>query len=274
MNANIKGPKKKRRISWFSNRKKSAYQYGTKAKTKGKKVWQKKGSAGTSIFRGSIHAAQGIGKAGEAYGKALPGPFQVWTLAWQKTSRALKTLSVLVFAVVLLFVPWGVVIYTGWAVGAAFMFLIALIFWVFVNLFGGIGSALVAGINGLFSIVMGSIIYVVEAIFNALNIGTVWQNGRDLLENSLINLDQIANVPSLYHIVTPEWRPEYNTTIISKILEVLGIQTDFTMFSDKFKEFYISLSPEYAVIIGLAIVAIPIVYLLVVYYKNRYQIYG
>jgi hypothetical protein len=266
----MKSSPRKTRIAWLSERKKSFSLFGKKAKRKGKKLWMKKGAAARSAFRGSVAAAQGIGKAGERWGYALPSPFQIWTLAWQKTGKALKTLAILVFALVLLFIPWGVFYYTAWGVASAFMFLISLIYWVFVNLFNGIAYGLVAIINGIASIFLGLIVAVVEAIFGVLGLGQ-WANGRYLLSNSLISYDQIANVPSLYHIVTPAWQPWMNDTIIGHVLHLLGIPLNFSMFSDQFRAFYLGLSPDQAVILGLIIIMIPIVYLAVVYYRNRYH---
>jgi len=128
-------------------------------------------------------------------------------------------------------------------------------------------------INGIATIVMTMIVYVVEAVMSLLGI-TQWENGRYLLENSLINYDQIASVPSLYHIVSPEWQPWMNDTIIGHIIKMFGVSLDLSWITTPFREFYESLAPEQGVIIGMIVLLIPIVYLGIVYYKNRHYVSG
>jgi hypothetical protein len=265
------------KLNWFGNSKKKRSKNtskkkrskGTKIKKKSKKLWRNKGKA----VRRSIQATQRTSKAVANLGYAAPSPIQIFTYAWHKTSRSLKTLITLVFALAILFIPIGIFYYVGWAVAAAGMFLVSLIYWIFSNAFFGIAQGLVALINGIASLFLGMVVYVVEAIFSVLNLGT-WENGRHLLENSLINYDQIANVPSLYEIVKPGWENWMNESLLSKIIEILGFDTNFSMFSDQFEAFYLALSPTQAVIIGLVIILIPIVYLAAVYYRNRSRIYS
>lgn len=114
-----------------------------------------------------------FGTAGAQLGEAISetaehsiGPIQVFQLAWQRMSVTLKWLIILVFLVVVFFVPWGIFYYSGWAVAAAFMFLISLIYWVFISFFNGIAYVLVSLINGITRVVMGVIIFVVEYILD------------------------------------------------------------------------------------------------------------
>jgi len=228
-------------------------------------------------FRGISGMVRKSTAAAEELGYALPGPFQVFTLAWQKTSRAMKILFVLVFALILLFVPWGVFYYTGWAVGAAFMFLISLIYWVFISLFNGIAYIMVSVINGIATILLGSVVFMVESILKALGVLREWEqwsNGRYLMNNALIKHSQVANIPSLYTIVTPRWQPWMNDTIIGHLLKLFNVKADLSLISRPFREFYLSLSPEHAVVLGIVIILIPILFLAVVYYKNRHYLTG
>lgn len=115
------------------------------------KAGQASGTIGESIAAG---AAQSI------------GPVQVFQLAWSRMSVTLKWLIMITFLVVILFVPWGIFYYAGWAVAAAFMFLIALIYWIFISLFNGIANVLVTLINGIVRVIMGAIIFIVEALLS------------------------------------------------------------------------------------------------------------
>jgi len=244
--------------------------------------WRRRSSAAKDQqrqyhLRGISGMVRKSAAAAENLGYALPGPFQVFTLAWQKTSRAVKTLSILVFAFILLFIPWGVFYYTGWAVGAAFMFLISLIYWVFISLFTGIAYVLVSFINGIATILLGSVVFMVESILGALGVfkgGEQWTNGRYLMDNALIKHSQIANIPSLYTIVTPRWQPWMNDTIIGHLLKLFRVKADLSLISKPFREFYLSLSPEHAVVLGLVLILIPILFLIMVYYKNRHYLTG
>ena len=224
----------------------------------------------------------------ESFGYALPGPFAVFTLAWKKMTKALKLLTVIVFALVIFFVPWGVFYYSGWAVAAAFMFLLSVIYWVFISLFNGIASVLVTLINGLVRMMMSAVIWAVEAITKFFVIrGTppkivngvqvppeYWVDGHALLENSMIQYDQIANVPSLMIVVTPGWKDWMNTTIIGKIIEWFGWNYDLSWLTSPFKEVYEGLPAEQALVLGLLIILVPIVFLVWVYYRNRHHLYA
>ncbi len=261
-------------INWLNRRKKSATHIGSKGINKTKKAggiaWRNKGK----VINRSINATQKGSMALANFGYAMPGPVQIFTYGWRKMTRSLKALITIVFALVLLFVPWGVFLFAGWSVGVAFMFLVSLLFWVFTSLFNSIAYGAVALINGISSMFLGIVVYVVEAVLGFLGMSS-WENGRYLMENGLINYDQIASIPSLYEIITPEWTDSMNTTIISKVLTLLGFNSEsFSIFSGQFEAFYIGLEPLHAMIIGLSIILIPIAYLLIVYYKNRARIIG
>ena len=268
-----KPPKKKKLIQWFGGRKQKLIQKGSAAKKKGQNIWQHKGAAAKSVARGTIGTTQKMTAAGEKFGYALPAPFQIFTLAWKKISKALKTTLVLVFALVLLFLPIGIFWYAGWAVGASVMFLISLIYWIVISLFNGLAFIIVSAINGVATILMGSIVAMVDAIMGALGLG-VWENGRYFLENALIKYSQIANVPSLYAVKEPAWESYMNNTIIGEVLKIFGISLDLSWFAAPFQSFYTGLAPEQAVVLGLVILAIPIVFLGYIYYKNRHLIAG
>lgn len=111
-------------------------------------------------------ATHNIGEALSESAQHSIGPIQVFQLAFQRMSIALKWLIIIVFLLVILFVPWGIFYYTGWAVAAAFMFLIALIYWVFISFFRAIASVLVTLINMISRIIMNVLIYVVEALLS------------------------------------------------------------------------------------------------------------
>ena len=267
-------PKKTSWLGRFGRKTPKTYKPGHAkiAKQKGKVAWRSTGNALTT----SRHAIRRGGETAAKFGYALPGPVQIFVLAWQKTTKALKWLTILVFALVLLFVPVGVFSYAGWAVGAAFMFLLSLIFWVFVNLFNGLASILVTIINGIASIIMGAIIWVIEAImdFFMTGEGYYWTNGHELLDNALIKYSQIANVPELYHIVTPTWEPWMNEPLFAHLMGMLGISFDLSWIGAPIRAFYSGLPVEQAMIIGLAIIIAPIAFLIYIYYKNRHVLAG
>lgn len=99
------------------------------------------------------------------------GPIQVFKLAFQRMSVTLKWIIIIVFLFVILFVPWGVFYYTGWAVAAGFMFLVSLIYWVFISFFNGIAYVLVALINMITRIIMGILIFIAEAVLSLFHKG-------------------------------------------------------------------------------------------------------
>ena len=267
--------------NWFGKKSSSA-------KDKGKIAWRNKGKA----INTSIAATKRAGKTAANFGYSLPGPFQVWTLAWQKTTKALKWLTLIVFALVLFFVPIGVFWYTGWAVGAAFMFLVSLIYWVFTNLFNGIAYVIVSFINGIVTLLMNVIIWMVESVLglfmnhnaepkhipnpdpaadNWIYVDpNYWTEGHQLLHGSLIKYNQIANVPSLMLVSSPGWESWMNEPIFSKLFNIFGISLDLSWLAAPIREFYSNLAPAQAVAVGLCIIAIPIVFLIVVYWRNRH----
>lgn len=282
--------RKKGTKNWFGERKAGASEKYIRAADKGSIAWRNKGRA---IDKSTAAINKGARTAAN-FGYALPGPLAVFTLAWQSTTKALKLLTVLVFALVILFIPWGIYYYTAWAIAAAFMFLISLIFWVFVSLFNGIAYALVAIINGVVTVIMSTAIWIFEAIlafFTRTGMKWVpnpepaalppmihvpnsyWTEGHVLMHNSLIRYDQITSIPSLMTATTPGWTSWMNDTIIGHILGLLGVSLNFSWLTKPFSDFYSSLDTTQAVAVGGIIIAIPIVFLVVVYFKNRHHLY-
>lgn len=238
-----------------------------------KTISKRTAKGGIGIAKGAAHAISGTGEAAGRFGHRLPGPLSVFTLAWQKMTKALKTLIVGVFALALLFVPYGVFYYTGWAIGAAFMFLVSVIFWVFVSLFNSIAYAIVAIINGVTTIFMSAVIFLVESILGMLpGDAMLWDNGRELMNNALIKYGQVANIPSLYHIVEPDWQSWMNNTIIGQVIGWFGFKWDLSWLVAPFHDLYTGLDAGQAVVLGCIIIGIPIIFLAVVYYKNRHHL--
>ena len=284
------GQRKKSTLAWLGRRKEGAVEKGGKIKLwgkrkgtgaykKGKYAWRHKGQA---VDYG-VHATSQIGPTAARFGYALPSPFQVFTLAWQKSSSAIKTITILAFAFVILFIPWGIFYYTGWAMAAAFMFLISLIYWIFVNIFNGLASVLVTIINGIASIIMGSIIWIVEAImdFFMKGDGWYWSNGHQILDGSLISYSQIANVPSLMIVTPPAWEGWMNTILIVKLFEhIPGLSAIFNAYSthigngvsQAFANFVATADPWSVVAVALLPLAIFVGFLIYVYQKNKYYI--
>jgi hypothetical protein len=201
-----------------------------------------------------------------------------FVLAWNKLSNSMKLLIAIVFFVALLFVPWGIFYYAGWAIAAAVMFLISLIYWGFANAFNAIASGIIAVINGVATIFMGFIVWVVEGIMNLFIGGYYWANGHGLLEHSLIRYDQISTgIPSLLTPVKPEWHNWFNTTIIAKLFEhVPGMQA----FVDGLNNFVantigkafndLAQGPTWVLVgVGLLPMILVIVALAIIYFKNR-----
>jgi len=288
--------RKAKSSGWLGRRKESAINYGGRAKEGMNIAWRNKGVA---INRG-IEATQKAGVVAANFGNALPGPFQVWTLAWQKTSKTLKLLLVLVFMVVILFTPWGIFYYTGWAVGAAFMFLISLIYWVFINILNGVAYVLVSIINGIATVILSLVIWVVEAILGFFSPGhkfvsnpdpngypsiirvqgNYWYEGHALLYNSLIRYDQIANVPSLMIVVAPKWQPwMYNILIVKLIEHIPGLGGLFKTVDiannaivNAYRDFVSTADPLVVLAVGLAPLIAIVIILVVVYFRNRYAL--
>jgi hypothetical protein len=127
--------------------------------------YAKQALGATTRTVGRVGAATGaIGESIAGAAEHSIGPVQVFKLAFQRMSVTLKWLIIIVFLFVILFIPWGVFYYTGWAVAAAFMFLISLIYWVFVSFFNGIAYVLVSLINLITRVIMGILIFVAEAV--------------------------------------------------------------------------------------------------------------
>jgi hypothetical protein len=118
----------------------------TKAKGYESKAY-KTGKYGTQLAqKGILRGGQALNIIGSQLSesaKSSISPIQIFQIAWAKMSTVMKLLVAIVFLFALLFVPIGVFYYAGWAVGAGFMFLVALIYWIFVNIFNGIATVAV-----------------------------------------------------------------------------------------------------------------------------------
>jgi len=207
------------------------------AAKKSKELWQKRSelpakakqaasktlSAAIGAMEASATAASRMTEATENLAYAAPSPIQVFALAFQKMGRSMKFALAIIFAVIIFFTPWGIFYYAGWAFGAAIMFLLSLIYWVFVNIFNGIAYIAVSIINGIVSIIIRMIKAVVEAIFIIFG-GGKWTAGDYLLQNALIRYNEIANVPSLMRPTPPKWQSWMGQSIISKLLEITGFK--------------------------------------------------
>jgi len=245
--------------------------YGSKAKKYGYHG-AKEGVAFTE--RNIKRAGSTMGRIGGAIaGLPLAQPINIFVTAWHNMSETLKGLLALVFFVVLLFVPWGIFQYTGWAVFAAFAFLINSIYWVFINIFNGAASLIIAVINGIISILIGVIAFLVNAVFNVLGVPK-WTAGEQLIANSLIHYDEIADIPHLMTIATPKF--SHYETIIDKIMEWLGIKFSLGFLwqpvLERMEDWASSSStPIYGPIaIGLIPVGIIIGVIYLVYRKGKY----
>jgi len=245
-------------------------------------------TANRNIQRGgmALNQLSGSVKGAVPFGSTVTGMFRtvgsIFVLAWNQMSMSMKALIALAFFVAILFVPWGLFYYAGWAIAAAVMFLISLIYWVFANLFNAIASGLIAVINGVATIFMGVIVRIVEGILSLLFVGGWsgygWQQGRDLMNHALLPYSSIATPPNLMNIQTPHWQPFFNTTLIAKLFEhIPGLQA----FADSFNKYigqgigdafagFVSTAPGWEVIlVGLIPVYVVVGVLIFFYYKNR-----
>jgi hypothetical protein len=233
-------------------------------------------------WKGKISPVSNVSKILPQVGFSLPGPFQVFTLAWQKMTSTMKLVIVMVFFLAILFLPWGIFYYAGWAIGAAAMFLVSMIYWIFVNFFNAIATGIIGVVNGVATIFMGFIIWIVEAIMGVFMNGYHWVNGRDLLTNSLITYNTVADVPSLLTVKVPEWQNWFNTTLIAKLLEhVPGLQAFVNAYNDVvvkaiknvFSGFVESAPGWQVILIGLIPIFIIAAIVIIVYVRNRKYFY-
>jgi len=252
-----------------------------------------RGAKSTANFSGRnlYRTRNTLGRLGyAASGFNVASPLAIFSMAWNKTSTAVKTTIMLVFAFALLFLPWGVFYYTGWAVGAAFMFLISLIYWALISFFNGIAFVIVGIINGIVTVILSMLIWIIEMILGLFSggmktvtnpdpygtastirvPGNYWYEGHALMHNSMIRYDQIANIPSLMIISEPGWKGWMNDTLIGHVMGLLGIEIDFSWISEPFRQLYSTMSTGALVAVSLIVVAIPIVFLVYVYMKNRH----
>jgi hypothetical protein len=278
--------------TWFSRRKEGTkYRLQDRAFNKAEKQRDAINMrTKTDYWKDKISPITNVSNILPQVGFSLPGPFKVFTLAWQKMTTVMKLVVVLVFFLAILFIPWGIFYYAGWAVGAAVMFLISLIYWAFANLFNAIATGIVGVINGVITVFMGFIIWIVEAIMgifmhNYHENGRdmfMWYNGRGLMENSLISYTTVAQVPNLLTIEAPKWQNWFNTTLIVKIFELVpGLQGFVDAYNnvvvgaieDVFSGF-VGTAPGWQVIlIGLAPILAIVAIVIVVYMRNRKYFY-
>lgn len=113
----------------------------------------------------------GVGTLGEAISTGASksvSPIQIFQMAWGRLSVTLKALVIFVIFAAVLFIPWGIFYYTGWAIAAAFMFLISLVFWLMISVLNGVAFVAVTVVNGVVTIIMRVVIFLVEAILGFL----------------------------------------------------------------------------------------------------------
>jgi len=246
--------------------------------------------------------------AGQTF-PVIRNPLQIFSLAWNRLSATIKWLIVLVMFLAILFVPWGIFYYTGWAVAAAVMFLISLIYWIFINIFNGIAYVLISFINAIVSVIMGVVIRIVETLmgilvaegpdfldhsyFNTARCGEsgttsyqgqcgvweyYWRNGHELLDNSMISYDMIAEVPALMVVSAPAWQDWMFTPLIVKAFEHipgLAVLVDAYQehigwgISNAFKTFVETAEPWQVVLVGMAPVIAIVTILVAIYFKFR-----
>ena len=236
-----------------------------------------------------------LGQIGGAVSSAAAqsfSPIQIFQLAWAKMSTTIKWLIVLVFTFVILFVPWGIFYYTGWAVGAAFMFLISLIYWVFASFFNAIAYGIVSLINGVVSIFMGLVIWIVEFILGIImkpnyynpNSGKYeyyWENGHALFNASLLKYSDVASVPTLMIPITPKWEGWMNNILIVKLIEhIPGLQPIINAFGvigsamgNTFQNVITHSDPWVVMFIGFLPIIIIAAIFIAIYlkYRNEFQ---
>jgi hypothetical protein len=240
---------------------------------KGRKKWLGRARGVTDYgSRNLTRTFQGVGQLGEAISKGASqsiGPIQIFQMAWGRLSTTLKYLVMFVILGAVLFIPWGIFYYTGWAIAAAFMFLISLVFWLMVNILNGVARIAVTVVNGVVTIIMNLVIFLVQGILGFITeSGTkivpeptwastfegnpweaitqsqyaqyavtkdnsYWYQGHLLLEGTLINYNEIATIPTLMVAETPMWQDWMNTTLIVRLIQLLGLDS----FAETFKEY-------------------------------------
>ena len=192
-----------------------------------------KGIASNAV-EGSLNATEKFTETANRFSYVAPSPVRIFAYAWSKMSSSMKWMIAITFAFIILFVPWGLFYYAGWALGAGIMFLLSLIYWGFINLFNGVAYILVSIINGIATIILTMVIKVVEAIVKLLMLDTTfsWVQGRDLRAHSLISFNQIATAPHLMTVSAPKWQPWMNSAIITKITDLIGLKNISRMYAN------------------------------------------
>jgi len=121
--------------------------------------------------RNTSRTLMGIGNLGEGISQSAAtsiSPIQIFQMAWTRLSATLKVLVIFIIFAAVLFIPWGLFYYTGWAIAAAFMFLISLIYWLMISMLNGIAFIAISIVNGVITIIMRMVIFIVEAILQFL----------------------------------------------------------------------------------------------------------
>ena len=258
---------------------KELWQKRSELPTKAKQAASKTLSAAVGAMEASATAASRMTEAAEGLAYAAPSPIQVFALAFQKMGRSMKFALGIIFLVIFLFAPWGIFYYAGWAFGAAIMFLLSLIYWVFISIFNGIAYIAVSIINGTVSIIIRLIKAVVEAIFTIFG-KEKWTAGDYLLQNALIKYNEIADVPSLLKPIPPKWQPWMSHSIISKVLEITGIRgltrwftTYYEIVGRSVANSLYHMSPTHLVLIFVLIPVLGLIAILWYIYRKNVVIY-
>lgn len=123
------------------------------------------------LERNTGRTLMGLGNLGEGISQSAAtsiSPIQIFQMAWTRLSATLKVLVIFIIFAAILFIPWGLFYYTGWAIAATFMFLISLIYWLMISMLNGIAFIAVTIVNGVITIIMRMVIFIVEAILQFL----------------------------------------------------------------------------------------------------------
>ncbi|RLG13811.1 MAG: hypothetical protein DRN66_03460, partial [Candidatus Nanohalarchaeota archaeon] len=231
--------------------------------------------AGYAGAEGVEAVGEGALATTEAVGSILkkgPAPIQTFMYAWSRINKNIRFLIFILTLVAILFIPMGIFRFVGWAVAAAGMFLISLIYWVFVNFFNSIAYIFVTIINGVARIFMQLIIWVVNGITSIIG-APAWVAGQKLANNVLITYKEIATVPKLMTPVAPKWTG--NQTLIEWIVrDIAGIKSFNLGFiwkplGDRMAT-WCATAPWYQLaIVGLMPIVILIVGIVALYWKAK-----
>jgi len=251
----------------------------SKTSNAAKKAASQAAYAAAKATEASVTATAKMTEATERLAYAAPSPVQVFAMAFQKMGRTMKLVLSIIFSVIILFVPWGIFYYAGWALGAAIMFLLSAIYWVFINVFNGIAYIAVSIINAFVSIIIRLIKAAVEAIFTIFGGGT-WTAGDYLLNKALIKYSEIAQAPKLMKPIPPKWEPWMAQSVLTKLLEITGLKEMTKWFATYYEitgkmvaQSLYNMPPSYLVLIFVFIPAV-LVIAIIVYLRRRSAVYA